>query len=137
MEKVVLDTSVIVKWFSKEGGHRQALEILDKIVTGEVVLMEPELIFYELINACWFGRKFTIRRIKRIMNEFINLNPEIQPVEPKLMAAILKLIKKFPLTAYDASFIALAEEFKISLITADTKHHKKAFSKFIIPLGEI
>jgi len=110
------------------------------------------LIFYELINAFWFGRKFTTKKISRIIEEFTNLEPEIVLLrsnklgllrsnklglfKPNLIEAILVLIKRCPITAYDASFIAIAEEYQIPLVTADTQHHKKTFSKFIVSLNE-
>lgn len=134
MDKVVLDTSVIVKWFSIERGHKQALKILNKVVNREIVLVEPELLFYELINAFWFGKKLTARQINEVFNKLTNLEPEIVSLDSKLISSILKFVNRFPITAYDASFIALANKHKIPLITADSKHHKKSFSKFIVPL---
>lgn len=136
MDKIVLDTSVIVKWFSLEENHEQSLRIRKGIVEGKINLVEPELIFYELTNALWFGKKFDNRKIGRILTAFRNLNPHIVPLNSELTTIILRLINKFPITTYDASFIALADELKISLITADTKHHKKSYSKFIIPLTD-
>lgn len=137
MGKVVLDTSVVMKWFSTEGNRKQALKILKEIVKGKMTLVEPELIFYEAINALWFGKRFTTREINRIISEFTFLKPEIVPLDSHLLATILRLIDKFPVTVYDASFIALAEEHQIPLITADTKHHQKTFSKCIVPLIEV
>lgn len=136
MDKIVLDTSVIIKWFSLEPGRKDALGIRDRVVQGKTDLVEPDLIFYELINALWFGKKFGSKKIGRILTEFRNLDPEIVALNPELTAIILKLINKFSITTYDASFVALANENKIPLITADTKHHKKAYGKFIIPLAE-
>lgn len=136
MDQVILDASVIVKWFSKEKGHEKALEILNQVVEREIVLIEPDLVFYELINALWFGKKLSIRKINRILMEFINLEPKVFLVHPDLTSEILKLINKYPITAYDAVYIALANLEKIPLITADTKHHRKEYSKHIVSLNE-
>lgn len=137
MGRVVLDTSVIMKWFSMEESRKQALKILNEVVKGRITLVEPELILYEMVNALWFGKRITIRKINRIVNEFTRLEPEIAPIDSNLLSTVLDLMNRFPITAYDASFIALANRNKIPLITADIKHHQKAFSEFIVPLPSL
>lgn len=136
MDQIVLDTSVIIKWFSEEEGHEKALKILDKIAAVELALFEPELMFYELINALWFGKKLDAKRIGKILAEFVNLEPSIVLINAGLTAEVLKLISKFPITAYDAAFIALANLEKIPLVTADSKHHRKEYSEYIVPLAK-
>ena len=53
MKEFVLDTSVVLKWFSEFGKsdlHR-ALQLREGLLNGSVLLTVPELLFYEIANA--------------------------------------------------------------------------------------
>lgn len=48
-EKVVVDGSVVVKWFLEEEHSGKALLLRDKFVQGAVELLSPSLIPYEVL----------------------------------------------------------------------------------------
>ena len=48
---LVLDTSVIMKWYKEEEDSDKALEIRDKCIRGEIQLSAPDLVLYEMVNA--------------------------------------------------------------------------------------
>ena len=47
---IILDASVIVKWFSEEEHTEKALEIREKVRRGEERVIVPDLLLYELSN---------------------------------------------------------------------------------------
>jgi predicted nucleic acid-binding protein len=49
----VLDTSVVVKWFSKmrEDELNNALKIREDYLNKKIFLLFPDLLFYELMNV--------------------------------------------------------------------------------------
>ena len=50
-ETLVLDASVIVKWFCEEEYTDIALRLRDRFFVGELTIVVPELMFYEVSNA--------------------------------------------------------------------------------------
>ena len=48
---LVLDASVVVKWFTKEEDKDLAIEYRDQFLTGEIDIALPDLILYELANV--------------------------------------------------------------------------------------
>lgn len=48
---IILDTSVVVKWFSEEEYTDKALVIREKIRIGEERVVVPDLLLYELASS--------------------------------------------------------------------------------------
>ncbi len=53
----VLDSSVIIKWFSEEEETKKALELREKYINGEIVIAVPDLLVYEIANALRYDKK--------------------------------------------------------------------------------
>ena len=49
--KIVLDASVVAKWFIEEEDTEKAIEIRDKFVRGEIKILVPSLLIYEIGNV--------------------------------------------------------------------------------------
>ena len=64
--EVVLDASVLVKWFVEEDASDKALMLRDKYIEGELVILAPELILYEVLNALYFKRLFSREELREI-----------------------------------------------------------------------
>ncbi|MEM2082365.1 MAG: type II toxin-antitoxin system VapC family toxin [Candidatus Bathyarchaeia archaeon] len=62
MERIVVDASVLVKWFVDEEGSREALAIRRRYVEGEVEIVARELIIFETLNALRYKGGFSRRR---------------------------------------------------------------------------
>ncbi len=60
MTGYVLDTSVIIKWFSTHGEEdlESALRLRDGLVSGNCTAVVPDLLFYELANALRYNPNF-------------------------------------------------------------------------------
>jgi len=55
---IILDASVIVKWFSEEEYTDKALEIRERIRMEEERVIVPDLLLYELANALKYNPSF-------------------------------------------------------------------------------
>ena len=51
MERIVVDASVVVKWFVPEKDTGKALKLRDLYIRGDVELLSPTLLYYEVSNA--------------------------------------------------------------------------------------
>lgn len=58
MEKLVVDSSVAIKWVLVEPYSTEAGRILDEYKAGNLELIAPELIFSELANIVWKRQVF-------------------------------------------------------------------------------
>jgi len=65
MPVVVVDASVVVKWFVYEGNSDKALEIRDEYISGELKLIAPEIINFEVLMLYTIRGYFQRKKLKR------------------------------------------------------------------------
>ena len=58
MDSLVVDSSVVVKWFVVEPFSSEARRILDAYQAGDLLLFAPDLINAEVGNIVWKKRMF-------------------------------------------------------------------------------
>lgn len=136
-EKVVLDTSVIVKWFVEEPDSAQANQILNLYQKNKVGIVVPEIVCLELINALSFGAGFDENGLKEALTAFLNLDFEMVPLFEFYFNELISIMSDFRIAAYDAYFIVAAKSKQIDLITADKKHHLKEIYPQVRYLDEV
>lgn len=132
MEEIILDTSVVVKFFSP-GEHDHIIDkLLDQFSQKKLSLTTVDIAIYELINALKLSKKGDTETVYKNVLAIFEMKPKIISLSDDLIKKALDIMNNFPLTVYDAVFIAAAELNKTRLITADYKHHKKEISKYIL-----
>ena len=57
--EVVVDASIIVKWFVEEEGSDKSLKLRDRYIEGEIRIIAPELMIFETLNALYYKRLFS------------------------------------------------------------------------------
>ncbi len=120
-ELAVVDASVVLKWqFDDEDCVLQATALRDDYYArGAVRVIAPQLLMYEVVNGI-----ATATRRKRLfpdkaaeaMGNLLALGIELKEVEP---LKILEVALRYDLAAYDAAYLALAEDESCSLWTGD------------------
>lgn len=58
MDKVVVDSSVAIKWFVVEPYSTEAYLLLEKYQAGELLFLAPDLINAEVGNIVWKNNNF-------------------------------------------------------------------------------
>jgi len=138
MKKIIVDSSVIIKWLHKENERYlyQASKILEDVKNGTVTLLVPELAKYEVGNALLFGKKLSTDQAKIPLAAFYLL--PIQFTVQSEQSAILtyEIAEEENITYYDASFIALAHQENAILVTDNPKHQGKDKEVKVIPLSQ-
>jgi len=134
----VLDSSVLVKWFSPydEEHRNKALSILNLYKEGKIDLCIPELAICEVSNALRYNKNFNESEVKDILKFFMNLELIIINLSEDIINNSLGISYEDNITVYDAVFIALSNALKIPLITANPKHLKAKAGRNIILLQE-
>lgn len=118
---LVLDTSVVAKWFLPEQLSTEADSVLEEVRLGKSDAASPDLIVHEFANILWQRQKkeeISGRQAAAIMSDFERLPIELVPGDV-LGSQALKIAGKTGCTAYDGAFMALASGLKCTLITAD------------------
>lgn len=126
MNEIVIDTSVVVKWFSRETGTAAALRVRDGLVGGKISSLAPDLLLIELANALRHHPIFGPEDVCAAVQSVAELGIDFVPTGTDLLRTAVDLAFRCEITVYDACFLALAEARGISLVTADEKLGRKA-----------
>ena len=117
MKELVLDASVVVKWFDPSPARHaaEARAILDEFEDGRLLPVVPSLLFVEVLNVA--GRHW-----RSAADELLTLAERLQDMRFTVAEADLGAVAVWVgrgLTAYDAVYVSLAEARGIRLVTDD------------------
>ncbi len=138
--EVVLDASVLVKWFVEEDASDKALMLRDKYIEGELVILAPELILYEVLNALYFKRLFSREELREISEALEAYSFSLYPLRGEYAAKALEVAFDNDITIYDASYIALAMIKDALVYTADERligRLKEEYLKYVKSIREL
>jgi predicted nucleic acid-binding protein len=127
IERLVVDTSVAVKWFFDEPLSEHALGILEVCQSGAASLLAPDLIYLEFGNAV---RKRVLRDElapedgASIVAAFTRLVFETVFESRSLLPASYRLALQHGCTVYDAVFLAVASQLGADCVTADERFYR-------------
>lgn len=128
-ESLVVDASVAAKWhLTDEQFSDEATLVLTRFAQGEVELLAPEQIRYEVpsaITVATLGRKprISLEQGREAISEFLALG--IKTVgDSDLILAGYALVHQYGCALYDALYLALAQRLAIQFITADQKLYR-------------
>ncbi|MCS7364557.1 MAG: type II toxin-antitoxin system VapC family toxin [archaeon GB-1867-035] len=131
MREVAVDASIIVKWFVIEENSDKALELRDKYVEGEIRIIAPELITFEILNALKYKELFNEEELKEISEALQAYSFSLYPLKGEYARKTVEVAVKNNITIYDASYVALAIMRKTQMYTADEKLIKKLRKKYL------
>lgn len=123
MDKIVVDSSVVIKWFVTEPLSEQARRVLQEYEAGEVTLFAPDLLAAEIGNIVW--KKYRLQGLAKTDAE--QIIAAFRDLEITLISSAELLEKAFQIamaherTVYDSLYIALSEREQCVFITADER----------------
>ena len=119
--RLVVDSSVAVKWFVSEGeaGVDEALALKEQHATGARILAAPSHVILEVLNALR-SRGLGQSELEDAANRLLGTHLDLAPVETLAYRAAA-ISTQHGLTVYDAAFVALAESLDAELVTADRR----------------
>ena len=121
---IVLDASIIIKWFINESDSEIALQFKEDLLQQNENIVVPDLALYEIVNVLRFKNGVNERAIKAILPALFNLGIEIITPSQELLEESLHLSFATDLSIYDCVYLALANELGVNqelLFSADLK----------------
>jgi predicted nucleic acid-binding protein len=114
----IIDASVAIKWFVKEEGRDQALELLEKILARPGDFAVPELFFFELVHV--FHRTLPRAGKKQItlVEKVLDLGIPRFAMTSDLFRATRQM-QALGLSGYDAAYVGLASLVNGRWVTFD------------------
>ncbi len=119
-KKKVIDASVVTKWFVHEEGSDRALQIREDHINGKILIIVPELLFLEVVNALRYKQK-SKAELNNVVSDLLECQLRIENLDEEIFKEAIHLSLTYDLSLYDAIYASLATLFDTELITADEK----------------
>ena len=117
MSEIVVDTSVVVKWYIPERHHEQARALRDAYLDGKFDLIAPALMPFEAVNALKYSGHYEGERLEEASESLPEYGIDLVPINKT--GPVVEIANTLDITVYDASYIALAQKLDTKAYTAD------------------
>ena len=125
MVRIIVDASVIVKWFISEKYSEEALEIRRQFVEGQAELFAPDLLPYEVLNALKYSQLFEMSDLKDAVTALEQYGIIQFPLNDSYAHQVARIASTHDVSVYDASYVGLLEVIDAKLYTADKRLFEK------------
>ena len=122
---IILDASVILKWFFEESDRNIALNFLYNHVNGSNRVAASELFYYEFANVLAMKTELSEKMIGRAINNIFSLELLTFKLEQANFAESIRLSRLYKISVYDASYIVLAKSLNADFVADDEKLAQK------------
>jgi predicted nucleic acid-binding protein len=138
-ESLVLDASVIAKWYNKEQYSDRALRFMNGYIEGVLTLSEPIIVLYEVSNAIYKNPQLEASDALKAIKSLMSLLKDVVETPSSMdLWETMRLARMVKTSFYDASYIYHAKKCNLKLVTADDDMSRKAMGIVeVIHLKEI
>ena len=92
---MILDASVILKWFIKEEDSDKAKELKESHIIGKFNIVVPDIIIYEVGNALRYEPEFSLKEVNRSLEELYELNLDIIAPLPDILTLVAEIAYRY------------------------------------------
>ena len=118
---IVLDASVVLRWFLSEDDTPQAIKFLESHVSGDDQIAVPELLYYEVANALATKTALLEKDVRAALRNLLELDLASYSLGIDEYIGAAQLAMSSNITVYDASYPVLARSLHIDFVTADMR----------------
>ncbi len=136
MKTLIIDTSVFIKWLNQDNEQdlNNADKILQDVKNGQVELMAPELVKYEIGNVLLKGKHLTPDQAYIPLGTAYSLPITFIAESERQAIQTYDLAHTLGVSYYDASFMSLAKQYNATLVTDNFKHQGRTSDVKVIEL---
>ncbi len=123
MDKIVVDSSVVIKWFIPQDYSSEANKILNLYQQSQVILLAPDLIYAEIGNIIWkMGRFQGLESVdaQAILDLFEQIQFNII-TSKQLLESAYRFATNYQRSVYDSLYVVLSIRENCKFVTADSK----------------
>jgi len=120
-KNLVVDASVVAKWFVPERDSDRAVQLRNRHIEGTLTLIAPDLLIYEIANALAYHSDISVDDLKEDIEALFLIDVELVPPSSELLASVAEAARKNNISVYDSSYLTLAEVTATNMVTADKK----------------
>lgn len=121
MDRVVVDSSVMVKLFLDEAYSEKAYALRDSFISKNIEITVSSILPYEMLNALRYSGGYSEKELVDISLVIIGYNFSTVDVDALFLENLVKIAEKYDITVYDASYVVSAIMSKSTFYTADQK----------------
>lgn len=125
MSEIVIDASVVVKWFIEEIDSDKARFLRDKFIDGKIELIAPSLLYFEVLNALKYSQLFDRSELDDAGESLENYGFNVITIKDEIRKHMIKIAVDHEMSIYDASYLGLSIGLGKIYCTADEKIIKK------------
>ena len=129
---IVLDASVVLKWFQEERDSEKALAFEERHARGEETVAAPDLLFYEIANVFRNQKGIRVEAIETALEVLSRLEIQTFTFSPVDLKEVVRFAAMHDISVYDALYVILARRLGCRFVTAD----KRLYTK-LRPLGGV
>lgn len=123
---VVVDASLALKWVLPEADSSTAISLLQSWNTSNIEIIAPALFTYEATNILYrqvVTHKLSYEEVSKLLTKLLSIGILLNFVQHReISLRAMNLAYRFGLhAAYDAHYLALAEQEKCEYWTADSR----------------
>jgi len=118
---VVLDASVLPKWFLHEEGSEAVLRVKQQYVDDSLTVAIPDLALYEVANVLRFKQRVPEPQVQTAIRALWTMELDTLSPTTTLLEHGVHLSYQTGLSVYDCIYLALAKELNAVLVTADER----------------
>jgi len=120
--EIVVDASVVVKWYLKEEFREEALNLRDDYILGRIKLIASVILPFEVLNAIRFSKRdIDNETLINVGESLLYYDISLVPITKDLLHESIKSCMINGITFYDATYVSLAKLRRSVLFTADQK----------------
>jgi predicted nucleic acid-binding protein len=125
MREIIIDASVVVKWFIEENDSDKALLLRDRFIGGKIELYVPTLLYFEVLNALKYSQLFKPSELEDAGESLENYGFKVIMIKDEIRKYMINAAIDYNLSIYDASYLGLSMGLDKLFCTADEKIIKK------------
>jgi predicted nucleic acid-binding protein len=124
---LILDTSVVLKWFREKGEAdvAEARKLREAFLRRRCALGAPDLLLLEIANALTAGHRASPTEVSETIKAILEIGLQLFELRFQTLVKAIELASTYGVTVYDSCFLAVAIESGGFLVTADEAFLRK------------